>query len=64
MDLFKCFAFKSIRPFSCATTLALTVGSQQRYAQIPVTVTTQVTNAPMTIAEFVSSATRWARQVQ
>ncbi|NMZ47703.1 P-type DNA transfer protein VirB5 [Pseudomonas oryzihabitans] len=64
MDLFECFAFKGIRPFSCATALALTLGSQQGYAQIPVTVTTQVTDSPMTVAEFASNATRWAQQVQ
>lgn len=40
---------------------ALFVGTAQ--AQIPVTVTTQVTDSPMTIAEFTSNTTRWAQQV-
>nr|WP_276574074.1 type IV secretion system protein [Pseudomonas qingdaonensis] len=40
------------------------LGSQQGYAQIPVTVTTQVTDYPMTVAEFASNTTRWAQQVQ
>ncbi|MDP4573449.1 P-type DNA transfer protein VirB5 [Pseudomonas sp. LPH60] len=39
----------------------LLVGSA--HAQIPVTVTTQVTDSPMTIAEFTSNATRWSQQV-
>lgn len=64
MDLFKRFAFKGFQPFSFATTLALMLGSQQGYAQIPVTVTTQVTDSPMTVAEFTSNTTRWAQQVQ
>ncbi|MCI0913741.1 P-type DNA transfer protein VirB5 [Pseudomonas putida] len=64
MDLFKRLAFKGVRPSSFATTLALLLSSQQGYAQIPVTVTTQVTDSPMTVAEFASNATRWAQQVQ
>lgn len=64
MDLFKRFAFKGVRPFSFATTFALMLGSQQGYAQIPVTVTTQVTDSLMTVAEFASNTTRWAQQVQ
>jgi type IV secretion system protein VirB5 len=31
-------------------------------AQIPVTVTTQITDSPMTLAEFASNMTRWAEQ--
>ncbi|AQW70230.1 P-type DNA transfer protein VirB5 [Pseudomonas parafulva] len=64
MDLFKRFALKGVRPFSFATTFALMLGSQQGYAQIPVTVTTQVTDSPMTVAEFAANTTRWAQQVQ
>ncbi|WP_263224457.1 hypothetical protein [Pseudomonas alabamensis] len=64
MGLFKYFALKGVRPSSFATTLAMVLGSQQGYAQIPVTVTTQVTDSPMTVAEFASNTTRWAQQVQ
>lgn len=64
MRLFNCLAFKGVRPFSFATTLALVLGSQRGYTQIPVTVTTQVTDSPMTVAEFASNASRWAQQVQ
>ena len=46
MGLFKRLAFKGVRPFSFETTLALVLGSQQVYAQIPVTVTIQVTDSP------------------
>lgn len=64
MVLFKRLAFKGVQPFSFATMLALMLGSQQGHAQIPVIVTTQVTDSPMTVAEFASNTTRWAQQVQ
>lgn len=33
-------------------------------AQIPVTVTTQATDSPMTVAEFAANTARWAQQVE
>ncbi|MNM42954.1 hypothetical protein D3C81_538060 [compost metagenome] len=64
MGPFKRFVFKSFRSSSFATMLTSMLASQQGYAQIPVTVTTQVTDSPMTVAEFASNTTRWAQQVQ
>lgn len=34
------------------------------YAQIPVTVTTQASDSPMTMAEFAANTARWAQQVE
>ncbi|RMP10027.1 P-type DNA transfer protein VirB5 [Pseudomonas syringae group genomosp. 3] len=42
------------------TLAALFAGAAQ--AQIPVTVTSQVTESPMTLAEFTSNTTRWTQQ--
>lgn len=42
---------------------ALTVG-QQANAQIPVTVTTQASDSPMTIAEFAENVVRWSQQYE
>lgn len=64
MGPFKRFVFKSFRSSSFVTILTSMLASQQGYAQIPVTVTTQVTDSPMTVAEFASNTTRWAQQVQ
>ena len=38
--------------------------SSAAFAQIPVTVTSQATDSPMTVAEFASNTARWAQQVQ
>lgn len=64
MDLFMCPAWKGVRPFGFATIFVSLMCSQQSFAQIPVTITTQVTDSPMTVAEFASNTTRWAQQVQ
>ncbi len=64
MGPFKRITFKSARSLNSATIIAVVLGSQPGYAQIPVTVTTQVTDSPMTAAEFASNTTRWAQQVQ
>lgn len=45
-----------------AALAVLFAGSAQ--AQIPVTVTTQASDSPMTIAEFAANTSRWAQQVQ
>lgn len=42
---------------------ALAVVAGPAAAQIPVTVTTQVTDSPMTFAEFAANTSRWAQQV-
>lgn len=64
MDLFMCPAWKGVRPFGFATIFVSLMCAQQSFAQIPVTITTQVTDSPMTVAEFASNTTRWAQQVQ
>ena len=42
--------------------ITLTLWATTAFAQIPVTVTTQVSDSPMTMAEFASNMTRWAQQ--
>lgn len=64
MDLFKCLARIGKQPLRIATAFSSLMCAQQCFAQIPVTVTSQVTESPMTIAEFASNSTRWSQQVQ
>lgn len=64
MDLFRCLAHTGEQSFRVAVVLSSLMCAQQGFAQIPVTVTSQVTDSPMTIAEFASNSTRWAQQVQ
>lgn len=64
MDLFKCPARMGKQPLRIVAAFSSLMCAQQCYAQIPVTVTSQVTESPMTIAEFASNSTRWSQQVQ
>ncbi|MEE4688280.1 type IV secretion system protein [Pseudomonas alliivorans] len=52
------------QPLRIAAAFSSLMCAQQCFAQIPVTVTSQVTESPMTIAEFASNSTRWSQQVQ
>ncbi|KPB26885.1 hypothetical protein LT706_24030 [Pseudomonas syringae pv. syringae] len=64
MDLFKFLGRMGKQPLRIAAAFSSLMCAQQCFAQIPVTVTSQVTESPMTIAEFASNSTRWSQQVQ
>jgi len=53
-----------MKPTKILVALAAFVFALPASAQIPVTVTTQVTDSPMTMAEFGQNTARWAQQVQ
>jgi len=46
------------------TFIASSIMLPAAYAQIPVTVTTQASDSPMTMAEFAANTARWAQQVE
>lgn len=54
----------TIKLFAVIGIAAWLLLSNPAHAQIPVTVTTQASDSPMTIAEFAENTARWAQQVK